>query len=45
VCFCVVLDRAAAVFMQQVREEQVKLDGLNVTLDRLNNVLEEMTRK
>jgi len=31
--------------MQQVRNEQVTLDGLNDTLNRLNNVLEEMTRK
>lgn len=31
--------------IQQMRDEQLKLDGLNDTLDRLNNVLEEMTRK
>ena len=31
--------------MQQVRNGQVTLDGLNDTLNRLNNVLEEMTRK
>lgn len=31
--------------LQQVHDEQVKLDALNDTLDRLNNALDEMSRK
>jgi len=30
---------------QQVRDEQVKLDGLNNLLDRYNTALEEVGRK